>query len=81
MPKNDPAKSRYYAVEIGDAVVSFTAPEDEAIEIANHFQAWYNRKHNSHDAFELRKVSGGEVRRLEKQETHYVLAETLGLKR
>ena len=63
MPKNNLAKSRYYAVEIGDAVVSFTAPEDEAI------------------AFELRKVTGGEVRRLEKNATHYVLAETLGLKR
>jgi hypothetical protein len=81
VPKNDLAKSRYYAVQIGDASVAFTAPEDEAIEIANHFQAWYNRKHNSHDAFELRKVSGGEVRRLEKHATHYVLAETLGLKR
>ena len=81
MPKNDPAKGRYYAVEIGDTVVSFTGPEDEAIKIANHFQAWYNRKHNSHEAFELRKVTGGEVRRLEKNATHYVLAETLGLKR
>jgi len=81
VPKNNLAKSRYYAVEIGDAVVSFAAPEDEAIKIANHFQAWYNRKHNSRDAFELRKVTGGEVRRLEKNATHYVLAETLGLKR
>ena len=81
MPKNDPAKGRYYAVEIGDTVVSFTGPEDEATKIASHVQAWYNRKHNSHEAFELRKVTGGEVRRLEKNATHYVLAETLGLKR
>jgi len=81
VPKNDLAKSQYYAVEIGDAVVSFTSPEDEAIKIANHFRAWYNRNHNSHEAFELRKVTGGEVRRLERNATHYVLAETLGLKR
>jgi len=47
VPKNNLAKSRYYAVEIGDAVVSFTAPEDGAIKMANHFQAWYNKKHNS----------------------------------
>jgi hypothetical protein len=81
VPKNDPAKGRYYAAEIGDTVVSFTAPEDEAIKIANHFQAWYNRRHNSHEAFQLRKITGGEVRRLEKNATHYVLAEMLGLKR
>ena len=81
MPKNDPAKSPYYAVEIGDAVVSFTAPEDEATKIANHFRAWYNNNHTSHEAFELRKVTGAEVQRLEKKPTHYVLAETLGLKR
>jgi hypothetical protein len=81
VPKNDLAKSQYFAVEIGDAVVSFTSPEDEAIKIANHFRAWYNRNHNTHEAFELRKVTGGEVRRLERKATHYVLAETLGLKR